>query len=77
MTRSIPFDEAVRLLREPGHVLVETFTPETKCGKAFSLTGKGGGRVTAVTAARILRLKKCRPADAGLFDVPQSYRMWG
>lgn len=67
--RALRFDEAVKLLEQPDHVLVETFTPEAKPGKAYCLTGKGGGRVTAVTAARIIRLPECYPVDAGLFGI--------
>ena len=37
---SIPYDTAVRLLQQPGHVLIKTFVG-TKRGREFQIVGEG------------------------------------
>ena len=67
------YDTAVRLLQQPGHVLVKTFT-DTKRGCEFLLVGENGGAVTAAVAARLLAHPDCHRLDPGLLpDIGQSF----
>lgn len=72
-TRSINYDAAVRLLQQPGHVLVKTFE---RRGCEFSIVGERGGRVTEITGRRLLARDDCHPVDPGLLpDSGQSFSL--
>lgn len=76
MSRSISYDRAAELLRQPDHKLMKGFT-DTKRGKEFFITGKGGGPVTDRVAKQLLDRPDCREIDDGLFPgVPQTYSLW-
>ena len=64
--RSIPYDVAVRLLSESGHVLTVTFVGTAR-GREFHVVGEGGGAVSEAVGARLLAHPKCHPVDRGLF----------
>jgi hypothetical protein len=69
------YETAVRLLQQPGRVLVKTFT-KTKRGCDFLITGADGGRVSETVAARLLAHPECHPVDPGLFpDAGQSFSL--
>ena len=55
---SIPYDTAVRLLQQPGHVLIKTFVG-AKRGREFQIVGEGGGPVTEAVGARLLARADC------------------
>ena len=75
-TRSIPYDTAVRLLQQPGYVLVKTFTSTKRVGAQFQIVGEGGGPVTEAVGARLLAHPECHSVDPGLFpDAGQSFSL--
>jgi hypothetical protein len=69
---ALTFERAMKLLRKPGYTLVQT---NTKHGREFSVVP--GGRVTDMTARRLLQHRTCHPVDRGLFPaVPQSWSLY-
>ena len=75
-TRSIPYDTAVRLLQQPGYVLIKTFVG-AKHGRAFEIIGESGGPVTEAVAVRLLAHPDCRSVDPGLLpDTGQSFSLY-
>lgn len=75
-TRTISYDRATEMLRQPGYVLLKMFVG-TKRGKEYFIIGRHGGAVTAVTAGKLLQHPLIREVDSGLFPgIPQSYTLW-
>ena len=74
-TRSINYDTAVRLLQQPGYVLVKTFGG-AKRGREFQIVGEGGGAVTEAVGARLLARPDCHSVDPGLLpEVGQTFTL--
>jgi hypothetical protein len=75
--KSISFDVATEMLRQPGCVLMKMFVPGTKRGKAFYIVGKKGGTVTDTVAAQLLAHPQCHAVDSGLFPgIDQSFSLY-
>ena len=75
-TRSIPYDTAVRLLQQPGYVLIKTFVGAKRGRVEFQIVGAGGGPVSEVVGARLMQRPDCHSIDEGLFpEVGQSFSL--
>jgi hypothetical protein len=76
-TRTIPFNRATELLRQPGYILLKMFNT-TRRGKEYYIIGRHGGPVTDAVAAQLLSHPKCRAVDPGLFPgIEQSFSLYG
>lgn len=76
--KTISYDHATEMLRQPGFLLLKMFDNSTKSGKAFYIVGrKRGGPVTDTVAKQLLAHSKCRAVDPGLFPgIEQSFSLY-
>ena len=73
---SIPYDTAVRLLQQPGYVLIKTFRRRETRSVEFQIVGAKAVPVTEAVGARLLGRADCYAVDEGLFpEAGQSFSL--
>jgi hypothetical protein len=72
-SKLLPYDAALDLMRK-GNALTELHLPASEGGTAWYVA-PNGGRVTQVTAKKILEHPDVQPAHDGLFGASQTYRL--
>jgi hypothetical protein len=73
--KTIPFNRATELLRQPDHLLVEMKSNTTKRGHEFFIVP--GGSITDETAKQLLEHPLCHEVDPGLFPgLSQSWTLY-
>ena len=71
--KNLGLQAALDLMRTGG-ALAELHLPSSEGGKAWYIA-PAGGRITAVTAARILERSDVQPSGDGLFGTSQTFRI--